>query len=475
MVAISLAATLNLNAQCTFVSPTVEISTTTVSGANCIIKFNLSFDLITNSGNKYINIHLWETGQYPNPPLPYGTSNQPSAADLANTIENIVINNNTGGQPVLLTVYSPAPSVPVANTTTDPGLSITKIFNNTPGVDRYIISNVSITRAGACNNALTFKGDAWSSNAASANSPVHCAFTGFTLGITDPIVTGNVTCGTYDVTIATTSASKTVNYKVYIDGGVAGSPNGVFDIATDGLVTTVGPINITPASPYDPAGVFLLPPPYDVITYYYRKLFIVVDIVGVSYLIQETLTPSGAECSVAPILLSNFYAQRKGGNALLTWKTSTEIDAKGFDIERNTANGFVKVGYVNATNNPSGDDYSFQETNTNKGISLYRLKLIDKNGSYKLSENRSIKGTAAVSDFTIFPNPSSSYTKINIADITEATTVEVIDIAGRIVKTIELKNSNSVNIENLKMGIYMVRITNKTTGDVLTKKLTVSN
>ena len=103
------------------------------------------------------------------------------------------------------------------------------------------------------------------------------------------------------------------------------------------------------------------------------------------------------------------------------------------------------------------------------------MKLVDKNGEFKLSEIKAVKGTAAVSDFTVFPNPSVGSAKISITDIAEATTVEVIDNAGRTVKSIELQNKNFVDLNNLQNGIYLVRIINKATGDIVTKKLSVVN
>lgn len=176
-----------------------------------------------------------------------------------------------------------------------------------------------------------------------------------------------------------------------------------------------------------------------------------------------------------PIKISSFYTKRNGNNVTLNWKSETEINAKEFIIERNTGNGFVALGTVAALNNAEGSSYSFVDNNNSKTVSEYRLKLVDLDATYKLSETRAVKGSGAVSDFTVYPNPSSGYTKISIADVTEATTVEVIDNAGRVIKTIALKNSNSVEVNGLQNGIYLVRVINKATGEAVTKKLSVSN
>ncbi len=472
-----LIANVKLNAQCTITNTTVEIVNTQISGADCLITFTLSFDLENNSGNKYIHLHLWETSQYPNPAFVYKTSFQPNATDLANTIKNIVIDNNTGGQPVFLNVYAPAPTVPVVNTTTNPDLSIVTVPTSNPAVTRFIISNLKITRTGACNNSLTFKADFWSSQAASANA-THCWVQGFSLGITDPVLTGNVNCGFYDVAISTTSATKSVYYDVYVDGSTTNAANNIFDQATDTYITTVGsigsPIIITQGTPYNPAGFFTLPAPFNAPPYLNRKVFIIVKIVGETYLIQETLTPVTTSCGVAPILLTDFYAYRKTSSTVqLSWKTQTEINAKGFEIERKTDNGYVKVGYVAAKNIQNGASYSFQDNNSGKSISLYRLKMIDIDGSSKLSEVRSVKGNATTNDFTIFPNPSTGSTKVSITDIEENTDVQLIDNSGRVLKTIPIASTNIIELNKLQRGIYLVRIVNKNTGIAVTKKLTV--
>lgn len=192
-------------AQCTFVSPTVDIISTQTSGANCVINFNLSFDIITNSGNKIIFVHLWKLADYPS--LSYSAA--PTATDLSNTVLNIVIDNF--GTPQLLSTYSPAPSIVVQNPSNNPGITLQKVASTTAGADRFIISNVQITTPGACASTFVFKGDAWSSNANSASPAVQCSMLGFSIGLNDPLVSGFCVSPTpnaaYNFNISTTNAS----------------------------------------------------------------------------------------------------------------------------------------------------------------------------------------------------------------------------------------------------------------------------
>lgn len=181
--------------------------------------------------------------------------------------------------------------------------------------------------------------------------------------------------------------------------------------------------------------------------------------------------PSGGPL---PVVISSFSAIRKGNSALLSWRTATEINARSFEIERYTANGYVTAGTVSASNNASGSTYNFTESNLFKSTSLYRLKMIDKDNKFTYSEVRSIKGLGDAASFTLFPNPSSGTAKVMLNDVTEGTQVQLIDNTGRVLKSVVLKNSNSVELNGLQSGIYMVKVTNAATNESVIKKLTVN-
>ncbi|MBP6430779.1 MAG: T9SS type A sorting domain-containing protein [Ferruginibacter sp.] len=462
-----------LSAQCSFISPTVQINNIQSStGGNCEITMNLSFNIITNSGNKIVFIHLWRQPDYPN--LNYGCNQcQPSATDLSATIANFVI-NNFGTSPVFETTYGPANSVVVKTPTNNPGLSIAKYTSSVAGADSIVVSNVKITIPGACTNSFSFQGDSWSSNANNNNPVVHCAMEGFVIGGTDPNVSLTRTCASYNLTVSTISTTRDIYYDIFMDDG-DGVYEGTAGATPDILITTIGSgsaISVTPGTPYT-TGPILLNAPYNSSPYTLRKMYAAVSTIGQSFISLSESNNMGS-CGLAPITLSDFYAQRKNSSLVqLSWKTSTEINAKGFDIERKTDNGFVKVGFVAATNIASGASYSYQDNNTYKAVSQYRIKMVDKDNTYKLSETRSIKGNTTVNDFTVFPNPSSGSTKISISDLSEPTDVQLIDNSGKIIKTLVMTTTNSIELTNLQKGLYLIRLRNRVTGDIATKKLSV--
>jgi Secretion system C-terminal sorting domain len=223
-------------------------------------------------------------------------------------------------------------------------------------------------------------------------------------------------------------------------------------------------------------------------TYYESSSFTVPCSSTIIYVLRRGTSSNGlcggGECGTTvtitggplPIKLSNFFAKRNTASVGLSWKSESEINAKNFVIQRKTANDFVDVATVKATNNASGSTYSYDDKNANAAITQYRLKMIDVDGFTAYSEIRTVKGSsAAVSDFVVFPNPSRGDAKVSVSDISEPTDVQLIDHSGRILKNVSMNNQNYVDFNNLQSGMYMIRIVNKNTGASSTKKLNVLN
>ena len=85
------------------------------------------------------------------------------------------------------------------------------------------------------------------------------------------------------------------------------------------------------------------------------------------------------------------------------------------------------------------------------------------------------RGQGSITDFQVFPNPSNGAAKITLPEASEETDVQILDNSGRILKTIRLNNSNTAQFTDLQKGMYMIRVTDKQSGEKMTKKLTVIN
>ncbi len=176
-----------------------------------------------------------------------------------------------------------------------------------------------------------------------------------------------------------------------------------------------------------------------------------------------------------PVKLSSFYANRKDLGVSISWKSENEINSKEYIIQRKTTGDWVDIATVASANSPIGNSYSYVDNNNTKAVSQYRLKMVDFDAAFTNSEIRTVKGLGVAADFRVYPNPSNGAAKVTISDISGPTDVQLIDNTGRILKNILLTNTNTVDYNSLQKGMYMIRVSNRTTGESLTKKLNVIN
>ena len=183
--------------------------------------------------------------------------------------------------------------------------------------------------------------------------------------------------------------------------------------------------------------------------------------------------PAGAPL---PVKLSSFSAVRSKQVVSLNWNTEFEIDSKEFVVERSEATEFRSLGSVSSNGNSSTKkNYSFNDKNENDGTTYYRLKNVDLNGKFTYSKIILVKGVGAVNDVTVFPNPARSNSKISVVGVTSNSSIQLLDFSGKVLKNVNSITTNSLDLSGVKNGTYLIRIIDKSTNEVVNKKLTVSN
>ncbi|MEW6060871.1 MAG: LamG-like jellyroll fold domain-containing protein, partial [Bacteroidota bacterium] len=195
--------------------------------------------------------------------------------------------------------------------------------------------------------------------------------------------------------------------------------------------------------------------------------------------------------SVLPIELTSFTVEAKQLNAELKWKTATELNNYGFEVQRSEASGhferseesraWKKVGFVEGngtTNTPK--EYSFTDKNLRAEKYSYRLKQIDRDGKFTYSQNVDVTVGSAPKVFALeqnYPNPFNPTTTIGFTlQISGFTTLKIYDAIGREVATLVNENlgagvyhQKTFDAGNLSSGIYFVRLKNN--GNQVMKKM----
>jgi hypothetical protein len=170
-----------------------------------------------------------------------------------------------------------------------------------------------------------------------------------------------------------------------------------------------------------------------------------------------------------PVELVSFSGVLENGSVKLIWKTATETNNSGFQIEKlGKDNVWQNIGFVRgAGNSTAPKDYSFTDKNIANGSYSYRLKQTDFNGQFEYSNivriNVDIPNQYSLAQN--YPNPFNPSTTIKYSLPSDGKVVlKVFDASGREVK--ELVNGYkpagkydiNFNASSLASGVYYYRI-----------------
>lgn len=171
-----------------------------------------------------------------------------------------------------------------------------------------------------------------------------------------------------------------------------------------------------------------------------------------------------------PVQLLSFTGTKDGEINLLQWNTATEINNKGFNLQRSTdGKDFSSIAFI-ATKAERGSsnstlNYSFADSKPFAGTNYYRLQQVDNDGKFSYSSIVVIKGEKTFSVAAIYPNPAKDNMRISLtAPKAEKATLSILDMNGKTVHQASMSlisgdNNVSINISSLSNGIYNLRIT----------------
>ena len=141
----------------------------------------------------------------------------------------------------------------------------------------------------------------------------------------------------------------------------------------------------------------------------------------------------------------------------MKWTPSTESNFVSFDVERgDDVTSFNEIAQVEG-NGLSTQTYSFTDKNSPTGISYYRIRQTDNNGASIYTNTIPIMNKSSLLTASISPNPSNEFISVKCDE--PYSKVSILTMVGK--EVMELDESEKIDISSLAQGIYLVKLSNR--------------
>ncbi|HMD00420.1 MAG TPA: T9SS type A sorting domain-containing protein, partial [Ferruginibacter sp.] len=174
-----------------------------------------------------------------------------------------------------------------------------------------------------------------------------------------------------------------------------------------------------------------------------------------------------------PLSLLSFEAIKQNKRSLLLWSTDNEVNLNKFIVERSAdGRSYRAIGETIANNRSGINNYTLTDNQPFAGINFYRLKMADRDGSFKYSPIRKINFASDADDISIYPNPVLRDGSVNIISSGNCNQAVIYDAMGKEVRVYKLNGrTNAINLSGIARGMYQLKVF--TENSVETKKILI--
>jgi Secretion system C-terminal sorting domain len=163
---------------------------------------------------------------------------------------------------------------------------------------------------------------------------------------------------------------------------------------------------------------------------------------------------------VLPIEIISFFATQQSTQNMLTWTTTSEVNNKGFDIERKQGDTWENIGFTKAQGKAA--TYHFTDntplpisSGSAISISYYRLRQIDNDGKETLSKVVSVSMKSS-SKLKAYPSVSSGLLTL---ETVENSIFHIYNLLGQEVLTApSTRGAQQIDVSALAQGTYILKV-----------------
>jgi V8-like Glu-specific endopeptidase len=173
-----------------------------------------------------------------------------------------------------------------------------------------------------------------------------------------------------------------------------------------------------------------------------------------------------------PVEMVSFNASVDVNSVTLSWITATELNNKGFSVERKLVNenSWTEIVFINGYGTTTeAQVYTYIDIHSAADVYIYRLKQIDFDGSVTYSKEIQVE-VAGIADYSLYqnyPNPfnPSTVIKFRLSE-NSFVSLKVYDQLGRVVDILvndelpagEQKIEFNTSGKNLSSGVYFYQL-----------------
>jgi hypothetical protein len=180
--------------------------------------------------------------------------------------------------------------------------------------------------------------------------------------------------------------------------------------------------------------------------------------------------PGLPESNPLPLELISFTVNVRDHDAILEWKSASEVNTDVAEIQHARENGeFATIGTRKLAGNSSGElVYQFVHENISYGKHFYRLRFVDVDGSFEYSPVRhAFQSRSGFEIISITPNPSSGRVELVYQSDEEGPIqFELTNVAGQKVKSAKWNSTHGINtmrfdFSGIDQGMFIVSLTSR--------------
>ncbi len=161
-----------------------------------------------------------------------------------------------------------------------------------------------------------------------------------------------------------------------------------------------------------------------------------------------------------PVDLLNFAGSNVNNQkTLLTWETTREENLDKFDIEKSKDG--ISWQYSSSVKAVAKGNYQSWDNQPFDGLNLYRLKMVDNDGSYQYSPIVKVMfERAQAASLNVYPNPNKGKFVLVLSNSPEKpANLRLTDITGRVLHQSSITAAETeLDIQDITAGIYTLQI-----------------